>query len=156
MSSDLPTAIQESNPEKPGWGGVDGFWVLAGLAVPLAGLLLTVVDGERIAFRLFPELPLPHVCWSRMLFAGGCPFCGLTRSAVYLCQGELAASLEAHRFGWLAVGVLVAQVPCRFVRLQRRGEESGRSGWRWEGWMWGGLGVLLVGNWLWEMAGIVG
>ncbi len=128
--------------------------LMLGLFVPLAGLMLEVVEQDRIAFRFSPDQAFPHVCLSRVLFDAGCPACGLTRSVVHIMHGRWNESLAVHRLGWLVLAVLVMQIPYRFYRLRYRQKpikdrpslsrsSDSRPGFRREGTLWTALILLL-------------
>lgn len=131
--------------------GVDVLWLCVGLLVPVAALMLVVIDGERVALWFMPDHPFPHVCWTRRLFGWNCPFCGLTRSTIYLCHGNVASSLAVHRLGWLAFAALAGQIPYRTARLLKSSSAGRTPGTAWERWLWGGLVVLMVANWMLEV-----
>jgi hypothetical protein len=86
---------------------------------------------------------------SQSLFHVSCPGCGLTRSFVYLAQGDLQSSLRMHRIGWLMALAVLLQIPYRIASLAMPGREV--------------LGVvfptifgqvlitLLIGNWIFNL-----
>ena len=91
------------------------------LAMSCAAILLAfameVRPHGRVALRAFPEHPFPHTCMSRSLFDTGCPGCGLTRSFIYLAEGDWTASVRAHACGWLLALTVLLQLPYRTMAL---------------------------------------
>lgn len=121
-------------------------WLLLGIAVPALAAMLVVIDGEKISFFFLPEFPLPTICSARLLFDMGCPGCGLTRSIVYLVQGDFAKSLAIHRFGWLIFTGIVIQIPLRIWTLSGR-ELRFFSGSKSKALLGISFAVLLLFNW---------
>ena len=85
----------------------------------------------------------PVLCPFRALTGLPCPGCGLTRSWVQLVHGDVAASLAAHPFGPLLMGLVVALVVAVGSAAVRRRplpdvEALVRRPWA----------VVLVGGWL--------
>lgn len=119
-------------------------------AVPVLGVVL-VVNGEGNAALWFaPDHSFPQTCWSRAVFQWDCPFCGLTRSVIYLCHGRLEESLAMHRLGWLVFAAILASIPVHFVywlKPQTHSAVLHRAEWT----VWLGLGGLLVINRIVEM-----
>ena len=74
--------------------------VVASLVVVLA-FALDVRSDLRVVFRGFPSYPVPETCFAKTWLGIRCPGCGLTRSIIYLAQGDWEASLGMHRLGWL-------------------------------------------------------
>lgn len=124
--------------------------VITGLAVLLA-FILKVADGERVYFTGLPDHPLPPSCLSYHVFGVKCPGCGLTRSLVYLRQGNWQASYQMHRLGWLMAAAILLQLPYRMLSLRRLDRPV--LGALFPKIFGYGLIALLVGNWLWETAG---
>lgn len=126
-------------------------WLVLAVVVFLAAAILQVVPGGRIAVSGLPDYPLPHSCTSRALFGIDCPGCGLTRSIVHLTHGELSASLQVHRLGWLVALWIALQIPHRLNAVLRGCPLfSDRVFWRSAA---GILGLLFV-NWLLLLCGI--
>jgi hypothetical protein len=119
--------------------------VIAGLIVLLALLFRVRADG-RVAVAGLDDYPLPPVCVSYAWFGVKCPGCGLTRSVVYLAHGDLAASWQTHRLGWLFGVLILGQFPYRFLALKRGGRHPFGAGFP------AAVGYLLLfllfGNWL--------
>ncbi len=119
-------------------------------AVMLAAAVLTVRDDQRVAVRGFPQLVLPPSCASRTFLGIECPGCGLTRSFVYLAQGDWASSWQVHRLGWLAAALTLAQIPYRIWALRRWPQRVlparavAAIGW--------GAIALPIANWLFNLA----
>ncbi|HID24630.1 MAG TPA: DUF2752 domain-containing protein [Planctomycetaceae bacterium] len=89
----------------------------AAMAVAVLSCVLRVRSDERVEFRFVPGHPLPEVCGVRRFFGVECPGCGLTRSFIYLAQGNWRASLAEHRVGWLLALALLLQFPYRLAAL---------------------------------------
>ncbi|NOX56297.1 MAG: DUF2752 domain-containing protein [Planctomycetes bacterium] len=88
------------------------------VTVVLLSCLLRVRSDERVEFRFFPGHPLPEVCGMRRFFGAQCPGCGLTRSFIYLAEGNWRASLAEHRLGWLFALAVLLQFPYRLAALR--------------------------------------
>lgn len=93
--------------------------LLLAVGIVAAACLLQVLPSQRVALIGLPDFPLPHSCLSRSLFGWNCPACGLTRSFVHLFHGDVRASWETHRLGWLFAAIVVGQIPYRTVALRR-------------------------------------
>src|SRR5581483_2633083 len=87
------------------------------VGVILCSFLLEAHSDQRVAFRLLPDYPLPETCMAHALFGTTCPGCGLTRSFIYLAQGDWQTSLQMHRLGWLLALAVLAQLPYRLFCL---------------------------------------
>jgi hypothetical protein len=124
--------------------------LLASGAVVLLAFLLGVRADGQVSPRGLPGLPLPQVCVARAWTDVKCPACGLTRSIIHLGHGDLASSRRAHRLGWLIGGVIVLQLPYRWIAL-RQGPRVGLSV-DIEALCGCVLVLLLIGNWLVELA----
>lgn len=117
------------------------------LAIILLSFLLEVRPDQRVEFRFLPGLPMPEMCFSRLLWGTDCPGCGLTRGFIRIANGSFA---EAHRLnrmsGLLALSVL-GQIPYRLIALRelRRGKLARRT---WPVWYGRAAIALLLGNWL--------
>jgi len=77
------------------------------------------VQGDRVVIWFLPRWPLPQVCGARAWLGITCPFCGLTRSFIYLAHGQWEAAWRCHRLGWLLAGLTAAQIPYRLLALGR-------------------------------------
>lgn len=93
-------------------------WV-AGIVAVLAVIFDVSADREHVFVRGFPKIVMPGSCLSREIFHMDCPGCGLTRSIVFLAHGEVRASWQMHRVGWLMALAIVGQVPYRIFCLRR-------------------------------------
>jgi hypothetical protein len=118
------------------------FW--SALALTLAPLLVVLPEG-RVGLRMMPWLVLPPSCPSRELFDVDCPGCGLTRSFVFMSEGNWAASLDCHRLGWLLMGIAALQIPYRLHMLYGSGRFALSR--RAAGLISTGLISLLILNW---------
>ena len=114
--------------------------------VVVLSVLLQVLPDQRVAFRFWPDWPLPATCLSRSLLGVSCPGCGLTRSFVHLAQGDPCAAWQAHRLGWLLALAVLLQFPYRLTALLANREQPlGRQVPR----LFSGLLiVLLIANWV--------
>ncbi len=102
--------------------------VLAVVVVVLS-FALRVRPDERVEFRFLPGYPLPPTCWVRTVLHVPCPGCGLTRSFVYLAEGDWRRSLQEHPLGWLLALAALAQIPYRLAALARPDWPVFRSRW---------------------------
>ncbi|MEZ6056852.1 MAG: DUF2752 domain-containing protein [Planctomycetaceae bacterium] len=95
-------------------------WTMLGLAtlVLVMAASLRVRNDQRVEFFFAPGHPLPEACSAKRTLGLDCPGCGLTRSFVYLMQGDLAASRKVHTFGWLMFLVVLVQYPYRYWALR--------------------------------------
>ena len=118
---DCATTNRPSTPSSDAWK----LHVGLGLAVPILGLLLTVDASGAVAPTFLPDHSLPTVCLFRRCFGLDCLTCGVTRSIVLLLHGHLTESIAAHRFGWLVLLVILAQVPYG-TQLRWRGADAWR------------------------------
>jgi hypothetical protein len=91
--------------------------VLTVLVIVAAFLLQVAPDGDRVYLRDTPSLKVPPLCFSRAVLGVPCPGCGLTRSFIYLAQGNFSASWQAHRLGWLIAALVLVQVPYRLAEI---------------------------------------
>lgn len=91
---------------------------------------------------------LPPLCTFQNLTGIDCPGCGMTRSFISIAHGRWMESLRYHPIGWLVFGLVVAQVPFRFMQLTRL--RRGLPARQWPGAVWMGWGVmiLLVVQWV--------
>ena len=107
--------------------------------------LQVLPDGDRVSLRGASEVKVPPLCLARNYLGIKCPGCGLTRSFVYLAHGDVAASLRAHRLGWVLFALTLSQIPYRLGAAFRppRTKAPGRFG-KWVGWV---LMVLMLANW---------
>lgn len=95
-------------------------WVMLFLAagVILAAFLLQVRSDQRVEFRFAPGYPLPESCHARKFLNQDCPGCGLTRSFIYLAEGNLSASRAVQPLGWLLALITLAQLPYRLWAIR--------------------------------------
>ncbi len=106
---------------------------------------LLTVEEPRVRLRIWPCLLLPESCSTRIYFDMDCPGCGLTRSFIYLGQGQLLHSLHANRVGWILAACVILQLPFRIISLRRRGEFLSHFVRRCLGWA---IFLILMLNWL--------
>src|ERR1051325_5280429 len=86
--------------------------VMAALVV-IGSFVLTVYPTGRVGPAGLPALLLPPLCLTQQWFGIACPGCGLTRSFIFLAHGDVAASWQVHRLGWLVAALVVLQFPYR-------------------------------------------
>lgn len=115
-------------------------------AVVVLAFALEVRPDQRVAFRGLAAYPAPELCFSRAWFGVTCPGCGLTRSIVYLAQGDWTASWRMHRLGWLMAVAVLLQFPYRGLALAYGDREILSSLLR--RLCAATLIMLLLGNWL--------
>jgi hypothetical protein len=94
-----------------------GILLVCTLVVALS-FVLRVRPDQRVEFRFWPDKPLPHSCMSRIVMGLDCPGCGLTRSFIFLAEGNIAASLGVHRLGWIGVLFVLLQLPYRVMAIK--------------------------------------
>jgi hypothetical protein len=123
--------------------------LLLAVGVVVLSFALEVRPDQRVALHRLSEYPMPETCRSRALFGVKCPGCGLTRSFIYLAQGDWNASLAVHRLGWLLALAVLLQFPYRLWALRAGDPSAARlNACRWFGYF---LIAALVGNWLWDL-----
>ena len=83
-----------------------------------------------------------------------CPACGLTRSLILLARGNLEGSWRAHHLGWLLGGLVLLQLPYRWLAL-RQHERPHLPSWI-ELWLGFALPMLLLANWTIDIGGCEG
>jgi hypothetical protein len=115
--------------------------LLTGLAAPL----LRVYPPDRVGWRWSSDLLLPPLCTVRQWFGFNCPGCGMTRSFVYLAEGDVAASWRMHRLGLLLASLVVLQIPYRLLVIRRPEFMLPGVVTRWMGRV---LITMLLVNWL--------
>jgi hypothetical protein len=125
------------------------YFLLSAAVIAAAFCLQVLPDGDRVSIREASEAKLPPLCISRYLLGLKCPGCGLTRSFIHLAHGDVAASVRAHRVGWLLFAVIAAQIPYRAYAM--RWPPKGKAAARFSTWVCWVLVVLLLANWAGEM-----
>jgi hypothetical protein len=130
--------------------------VILALACGVLGLalILSVRDSTEVLLPVV-GVPLPELCMSKKYLGFDCPGCGLTRCFISLARGDLAAAWRYNPAGLWLFGMMVAQIPFRAVQLVRirRGMPELATG-TWAQWLFGILGILLVGQWLLRLVGV--
>ncbi len=116
-SGSRPDVLAESETSPEGSRSRDVGWLLLCCAVLAAAFCLNVLPEGRVALSGFETTPFPQVCLSRSVLGINCPFCGLTRSFVYLARGRWTDSMAVHPLGWLVALMFVAQVPLRLLAI---------------------------------------
>jgi hypothetical protein len=120
--------------------------LLISLLVVAAAFSLRVHGDERVGLAAISELVLPPLCLSRAWFGVSCPGCGLTRSFIFLAQGDWDSAWAAHRLGWLLAVLVLLQIPYRVHGLCRPTRALIPS--RARHWISMTLIGALIGNWL--------
>lgn len=116
------------------------------LAVIVLAVVLSVRRDQRVEFGWLQGWPIPELCQSKALFGWDCPGCGLTRSFIHLAHGDIRASYEIHRLGWLLALLVVLQVPYRLWALRFPGGSPLGARIPWVGtWL---IVLLLMANWI--------
>lgn len=121
--------------------------LMIALVVIACSFSLKVVNGQQVAFRWWPAWVAPETCGSRRWFGVDCPGCGLTRSFVYLSQGEIRNSVAVNRVGWVLALSVLAQIPYRIASLRSKGPVLPPLLCKWFG---NALIAMLILNWLWN------
>ena len=97
---------------------------------------------------------LPGLCMTQTMFGTSCPGCGLTRSFVYLTNGEFARSWHIHRLGLPLYAFFVLQTIYRVYCWLN----PGRRLWKWVVEAQFILPLLIISglilNWFLTLAGI--
>src|SRR4051812_48909265 len=95
-------------------------WTMLSVATVIVvfSFALEVRSDQRVELRFLPGYPLPQSCLSRQWFNCNCPGCGLTRSFIYLAQGDWDRSLALHKVGWLMALAVLVQFPYRLFALR--------------------------------------
>jgi hypothetical protein len=122
--------------------------------VLVLAVVLSVRNSTEVLLPVF-GVPLPELCMSKRYLGFDCPGCGLTRCFISLARGDLAAAWQYNPAGLWLFGMLAAQIPFRSLQLLRirRGLPELTTGSLAQ-WLFGILGVLLVGQWLLRLVGI--
>lgn len=123
-------------------------WIMLGLSVAVIVLacLLSVRGDQRVEFGALHGWAIPELCQSKALFGIDCPGCGLTRSFIHLAHGDVAASYQRHRLGWLLAIVVVMQIPYRAWAIRSKSQAPLGTKWPWVGaWI---VVLLLMANWI--------
>jgi hypothetical protein len=125
-------------------------WTMLTVAmiVVVFSFALQVRSDERVELRFLPGYPLPQSCLSRQWFNVNCPGCGLTRSFIYLAQGNWQRSLSQHRIGWLLAIAVLAQFPYRWFALRNNSQSTSPVWAKRFGLL---LIVALLANWLFNL-----
>lgn len=99
-----------------------------------------------LAFRV----PLPgfSLCGMKIFTGLPCPGCGMTRSIVHLCRGDLAASLRFHPLGIVLAAALAAAVVGALLGLLRGRDPVWAFAERRATLLAAGFGAALVAVWL--------
>ncbi|MBS0264649.1 MAG: DUF2752 domain-containing protein [Planctomycetes bacterium] len=85
----------------------------ASTLVIVLSFLLAVRSDQRVEFRFLRGRALPDTCLTRTVLHIPCPGCGLTRSYIFLAQGDWNASWQMHKLGWLLALATLFQIPYR-------------------------------------------
>jgi hypothetical protein len=77
-----------------------------------------------------------------------CPTCGCTTAVSYLAHGQPINSFLTQPFGFTVGLIAFLLIPLSLVGLvtgKWHGPSAFFMGWYWQYWLWGGIGILLVG-----------
>lgn len=121
--------------------------LMIAIFVVVCSFSFKVVDGRQVVFRWWPSLVVPETCGSRQWFGVECPGCGLTRSFIYLAQGDLERSLAVNRVGWVMALSVLLQFPYRIAALRTNKPVLPPLLCKWFG---NGLIAMLILNWTWN------
>jgi hypothetical protein len=88
----------------------------ASLVVVMA-FVLDVRSDQRVVVRGLTNYAVPETCFTWAWLGIKCPGCGLTRSIIFLAQGDWESSLRMHRIGWLLAVAILLQFPYRGLAL---------------------------------------
>ena len=119
---------------------------IAGVVIVLAFLLK--VEEPRVRLAVWPGFLVPESCFARVYYEVDCPGCGLTRSFIYLADGEIQKSLNANRVGWLLALSVLLQIPFRIVSLKTEGRFISIPVRRAMGWS---IVIILISNWVYNL-----
>jgi Protein of unknown function (DUF2752) len=86
--------------------------------VVIFSLLLEVRHDQRVAFRGWPDFPIPETCGARTWFNTSCPGCGLTRGMIHLAHADWNAAINVHRLSGLMAFAILLQFPYRISCLR--------------------------------------
>lgn len=117
--------------------------------VIIAAFSMHTLDSGKVQLNWLPQLPIPELCGSRAFFDVSCPGCGLTRSFIALADGDIAASIQLNRIGWIMALTLIAQIPYRIYMMWK--PPLSVIDLRWPRWFGTCLIAILIGNWLSNM-----
>lgn len=102
-------------------------WLILAIAVLMISALLSS-RGETTVYWPGTQVPMPTLCHMKRLTGLDCPGCGLTRCFISLAHGEVASAWHFNPAGVFLFGLLVAQIPYRWLQIQRL--KAGRAPWR--------------------------
>jgi hypothetical protein len=123
-------------------------------AVMVLAFLLSVRNERQVLLPVL-RVPLPELCMMKQYTGQGCPGCGMTRCFISLAHGDWRAALHYNPAGPLLFAMMAFQIPFRLVQIVRirRGWPEIRMG-MFPQFLFGVLGVLMVGQWLLRAFGI--
>ncbi len=126
-------------------------WQMLAMAggILAVSLVLRVRSDDHAAFAFLPDWPIPSTCPSQIIFGVDCPGCGLTRSFIYLANGDWQRAYAKNRVGWLLALAVVLQIPYRLAGLLGRNRQP--LGKRLPQLFGMALIAALIGNWLMMM-----
>ena len=120
--------------------------IIATVVVAFAFLLK--VEEPRVRLAVWPGLLIPESCFARTYYEVDCPGCGLTRSFIYLADGELQKSLHANRVGWILALSVLLQIPFRILSIRNDGRFISIPVRRAMGWS---IVIILISNWVYNL-----
>lgn len=147
----MKTALPDSTAESASQSVVHALVLLGSVVIIGLTCVLRVRPDQRVEWG--STYVLPETCVTRMTYNFDCPACGLTRSFIYLANGEPYRSLHTNRVGWLVGLAVLLQIPLRIAAL------TGRAVFLhplllWQSLLWLGLAALLVVNWAFKLINI--
>ena len=87
-----------------------------------------------------------------------CPTCGCTTAVAHFSHGHWLTSLATQPFGFLVAALALVLIPLTgfgLVTGQWRGPSMFFLAWHWRYWVFGGLGILLLG-WIYKIISVKG
>ncbi|MAX26721.1 MAG: hypothetical protein CMJ19_19685 [Phycisphaeraceae bacterium] len=92
--------------------------LVCSLVVLLLSFLLRF-DEHGLHLHGMDHVVVPDVCFFKMATGWDCLFCGLTRSFVAITHGQLHLAYEYHRLSFLAMLIVLGQLPYRIALICR-------------------------------------
>ncbi|MCA9115232.1 MAG: DUF2752 domain-containing protein [Planctomycetaceae bacterium] len=145
-----PCFLPESGPGSPAQRTQWQILLLSLAALGLLALCRVTPEGDGITLLFAPGRPLPETCLTHRWTGLRCPGCGLTRSSSLVLQGQISQSLELHRCGWIAVLLLICQIPWRIWWIQVRQPSGSRLRQQVDQWSLALFAALLLCSRLWD------
>lgn len=86
----------------------------------LSHLIVIIIMYSTIVFSVNLSF-IPHICLFQYLFGIPCPGCGIIRSLLALCSGDLHSAWIQNPVGLLVGVYLIAQLPFRMLAIRADG-----------------------------------